>query len=603
MQSQSRKPLLIYDNACDFCRYWIAQWQHVTGDRVDYAPSQEVATQFPEIPLSAFENSVQLILQNGTVLSGAEAVLRALNNGSFLWCYYRLPGFVSVSEGIYRFIAQHRPFFSAVTRWLWGTHTERTTSYFSRWLFLRGLGCIYLIAFLSLWMQIHGLIGSNGISPADQFLSLVRQQIGTEGYYLVPTLFWLNPSDIFLHFLCAGGVLLSLVLIVGFFPTFTLAGLWVFYLSLVTVGQAFLSFQWDVLLLEAGFLAIFFAPLQLRETFTRASQPSTAFLWLLRWLLFRLMFASGFVKLASDEVWRNLTALNFHYETQPLPTSLGWYAHQFPEWFQKASVIGMFAGEMVVPFLIFAPRRLRTAGCIGLVGLQMLIILTGNYCFFNLLTLALCLLLIDDVTWKGLLTKRFMPAIRFIEQPPRRYKRICIAIVATLLLLLSGIRFTGQLFRDARFPDVAWIAPFRSVNTYGLFADMTESRPEIIVEGSNDRITWETYQFRWKPGDLTVAPKWVAPHQPRLDWQMWFAALQGSYQRTPWFLNFMGALLQGKSEVLQLLAENPFPDTPPRYVRATLYDYRFTDLATKRSEGTWWHREWKSMYCPAISLR
>ena len=603
MQSQSRKPLLIYDNACDFCRYWIAQWQHVTGDRIDYAPSQEVATQFPEIPLSAFENSVQLILQNGTVLSGAEAVLRALNNGSFLWCYYRLPGFASLAEAIYNFIAQHRPFFSAVTRSLWGTHTERATSYFSSWLFLRGLGCIYLIAFLSLWVQIHGLIGSNGISPAEQYLEAVRQQIGTEGYYLVPTLFWLNPSDIFLHFLCAGGVLLSLVLIVGFFPTFTLAGLWVFYLSLVTVGQAFLSFQWDVLLLEAGFLAIFFAPLQLRETFTRASQPSTAFLWLLRWLLFRLIFASGFVKLASDEVWRNLTALNFHYETQPLPTSLGWYVHQLPEGFQKASVIGMFAAELVVPFLIFAPRRLRTIGCIGLVGLQMLIILTGNYCFFNLLTLALCLLLIDDVTWKGLLTKRFMPAIRFIEQPPRRYKRICIAIVATLLLLLSGIRFTGQLFRDARFPDVAWIAPFRSVNTYGLFADMTESRPEIIVEGSNDRITWETYQFRWKPGDLTVAPKWVAPHQPRLDWQMWFAALQGSYQRTPWFLNFMGALLQGKSEVLQLLADNPFPDTPPRYIRATLYDYRFTDLATKRSEGTWWHREWKSIYCPAISLR
>ena len=603
MQSQSRKPLLVYDNACDFCRYWIAQWQHFTGDRIDYASYQEVATQFPEIPLSAFENSVQLILQNGTVLSGAEAVLRALNNASFLWCYYRLPGFASLAEAIYNFIAQHRPFFSAVTRSLWGTHTERATSYFSNWLFLRGLGCIYLIAFLSLWVQIHGLIGSNGISPAEQYLEAVRQQIGTEGYYLVPTLFWLNPSDIFLHFLCAGGVLLSLVLIVGFFPTFTLAGLWVFYLSLVTVGQAFLSFQWDVLLLEAGFLAIFFAPLQLRETFTRASQPSTAFLWLLRWLLFRLIFASGFVKLASDEVWRNLTALNFHYETQPLPTSLGWYVHQLPEGFQKASVIGMFAAELVVPFVIFAPRRLRTIGCIGLVGLQMLIILTGNYCFFNLLTLALCLLLIDDVTWKGLLTKRFMPAIRFIEQPPRRYKRICIAIVATLLLLLSGIRFGGQLFRETRFPDVAWIAPFRSVNTYGLFADMTESRPEIIVEGSNDRITWETYQFRWKPGDLTVAPKWVAPHQPRLDWQMWFAALQGSYQRTPWFLNFMGALLQGKPKVLQLLADNPFPDTPPRYIRATLYDYRFTDLATKRSEGTWWHREWKSIYCPAISLR
>ena len=603
MQSQSSKPLLVYDNACDFCRYWIAQWQHITGDSIEYAPSQEVAAEFPDIPLSAFESSVQLILQNGTVLSGAEAVLRALNNGFLLWCYNRLPGFAGVSEGVYRLVAQHRPFFSALTRWFWGTHTERTTFHLSRWLFLRGLGCIYLIAFLSLWVQIHGLVGSNGILPAGQYLEAVRQQIGTEGYYLVPTLFWLNSSDAFLHFLCAGGVVLSLVLIVGFVPSFALVGLWAFYLSLVAVGQVFLSFQWDVLLLEAGFLAIFFAPLHLRETFTRASQSSTAFLWLLRWLLFRLMFASGFVKLASDEVWRNLTALNFHYETQPLPTWFGWYAHQLPEWFHKASVIGMFAAELVVPLLIFAPRHPRVVGCIGLIALQILIILTGNYCFFNLLTIVLCLLLIDDVMWKALLPKRFMPTIHTIEKPPRQYRRIGIAVAATLLFLLSSIRFGGQLFREVQLPDVAWIAPFRSVNTYGLFADMTESRPEIIVEGSNDRITWKTYPFRWKPGDLTVAPKWVAPHQPRLDWQMWFAALQGSYRNTPWFLNFMGALLQGKSEVLQLFAENPFPDAPPRYVRATLYDYRFTDLTTKRSEGTWWSREWKSIYCPAISLR
>ncbi len=603
MQSQSSKPLLVYDNDCDFCRYWIAQWQHITGDSIDYTPYQEVAAEFPNIPLSAFENSVQLILQNGTVLSGAEAVLRALNNSFLLWCYNRLPGVASVSEGVYRLIAKHRPFFSALTRWFWGTHTERTTLHLSRWLFLRGLGCIYLIAFLSLWVQIHGLVGSNGILPAGQYLEAVRQQIGSEGYYLIPTLFWLNTSDAFLHFLCAGGVLLSLVLIAGFVPSFALVGLWAFYLSLVTVGQVFLSFQWDVLLLEAGFLAIFFAPLHLRDTFTRASQSSTAFLWLLRWLLFRLMFASGFVKLASDEVWRNLTALNFHYETQPLPTWFGWYAHQFPEWFHKASVIGMFAAELVVPFLIFAPRHPRTVGCIGLIALQILIILTGNYCFFNLLTIVLCLLLIDDVMWKAFLPKKFMPTIRVIEKPPRQYRRTGIAVAAVLLFLLSSIRFGGQLFREAQLPDVAWIAPFRSVNTYGLFADMTESRPEIIVEGSNDRITWEAYQFRWKPGDLKVAPKWVAPHQPRLDWQMWFAALQGSYQNTPWFLNFMGALLQGKPEVLQLFAENPFPDSPPRYVRATLYDYRFTDLTTKRSEGTWWYREWKRIYCPAISLR
>ena len=603
MHPQSSRPLLVYDNDCDFCRYWIAQWRHLTGDQIDYAPSQEVAAEFPEIPLSAFESSVQLILQNGTVLSGAEAVFRALNNGLLLWCYYHLPGFASVSEWSYRFVARHRPFFSALTRWFFGTHTERATFYLSRWLFLRALGCIYLIAFLSLWVQIHGLVGSNGILPADQYLSAVRQQIGTEGYYLLPTLFWLNPSDACLHLLCAGGVALSLALMIGFFPTFALAGLWILYLSLVTVGQVFLSFQWDVLLLEAGLLAIFFAPLRIRDAFTRVSETSGAFLWLLRWLLFRLMFASGFVKLVSDEVWRNLTALNFHYETQPLPTWIGWYVHQLPEWLHKVSVIGMFAVELVVPFLIFAPRRLRTAGCIGLITLQVLILLTGNYCFFNLLTIALCLLLIDDVTWKGLLSKRFMPSFQSVEGVPHQYRRVCIAVVATLLFVLSGIRFSGQLFRDASLPGTDWIRPFRSVNTYGLFADMTESRPEIIVEGSNDRITWETYQFRWKPGDLKEAPKWVAPHQPRLDWQMWFAALQGSYRNTPWFPHFIEALLQGKPEVLQLLAENPFPEEPPQYVRAVLYDYHFTDIATKRSEGTWWSRELEGLYCPIVSLR
>ena len=602
MHSHS-KPLLVYDNDCDFCRYWVAQWQHITGDSIDYAPSEEVAAQFPEIPLSAYESSVQLILEDGTVFSGAEAVFRALDNGLLLWCYNRLPGFAGVSEGVYRLVAQNRPFFSALTRWFWGTHTDRTAFHFSRWLFLRALGCIYLIAFLSLWVQIHGLIGSNGILPVDQFLIAVHQQVGTSSYHAVPTLLWLNPSDTSLHLLCAGGVVLSLFLIAGLFPTFTLAGLWVFYLSLVSAGQAFLSFQWDVLLLETGFLAIFFAPLRIRDTLSRASQLPTAFLCLLKWLLFRLMFASGFVKLASDAVWRDLTALNFHYETQPLPTWIGWYVHQLPEWFQKISVIGMFAVELVVPFLIFAPRRLRAAGCIGFIGLQVLIILTGNYCFFNLLTIVLCLLLIDDVMWKGLLPKRLMPNFQSSGQAPHQYWRICVVVVAMLLFVLSSIRFGGQLFREARLPDLAWIRPLRSVNTYGLFADMTESRPEIIVEGSNDRITWEPYEFRWKPGKLTTAPKWVAPHQPRLDWQMWFAALQGNYRKTYWFPNFMVALLQNRPEVLQLLAENPFPDTPPRYVRATLYDYHFTDTETKRSEGAWWSREQKGIYCPPISLR
>lgn len=603
MQSNISKPILVYDDDCEFCRYWITQWQHITQDRIDYAPYQEVAHQFNEIPLSAFQSSVQLILENDEVFSGAEAVLRALDNRFFLWCYYKIPLFATLSEVIYRIVAQHRQFFSAMTRWFYGTHAEKTTYILTRWIFLRGLGCIYLIAFLSLWVQIHGLIGSNGILPVNNYLGAIHQQIGAKGYHLVPTLFWFNSTDFFLHLICAGGVILSLVLIAGFFPTFSLIGLWGLYLSLVTVGQVFLSFQWDVLLLEVGLLAIFFAPFTIRETFKRATELSSLFLWLLRWLLFRLMFASGFVKLASDEVWRDLTALNFHYETQPLPTWIGWYAHQLPEWFHKISVIGMLAVELGVPFLIFAPRRVRTLGGIGLLGLQLLIMLTGNYCFFNLLTMLLCLLLIDDITWKSLLPRRFIPSINIVELSPRRIGKICIVALSIVLFVFSSLRFGGQLFSETKLTELAWIRPFRSVNTYGLFADMTGSRPEIVIEGSNDQITWKPYEFKWKPGELNRVPGWVAPHQPRLDWQMWFAALRGNYRNTSWFLDFMGTLLQGKPEVLKLLKENPFPDSPPRYVKATLFEYRFTDIHTKRTEGKWWYRERIGVYCPTISLR
>ena len=603
MSPKINKPILVYDNDCDFCRYWIARWKHITGERIEYIPYQEIAQQFPNIPPSAFQTSVQYIVENGNVYSGAEAVFKASNSRFFLWCYYKLTIFSLSSEAIYKFIAQHRSFFSTITRWFWGTHIERTTYIFSRWLFLRGLGLIYIIAFVSLWLQVHGLIGSNGILPAENYLAAAHQQIGAKGYHLVPTLFWLNSSDLFLHLICAGGVLLSLVLIAGFFPTISLMGLWTFYLSLVTVGQVFLRFQWDILLLEAGFLAIFFTPLKLRDSFNFTPQSSTPFLWLFRWLLFRLMFASGFVKLVSDEVWRNLTALNYHYETQPLPTWIGWYVHQLPDWLHKISIIGMFAIELAVPFLIFAPRRFRTAGCIGLTSLQILIFLTGNYCFFNLLTIVLCLLLIDDITWKSLLPKRLMPSCYPVELPPNRISKICLIAVAITLFIMSSIQFGEQIFRNAKLPELAWILPFRSVNTYGLFADMTESRPEIIVEGSNDGKKWETYEFKWKPGSLNRAPRWVAPHQPRLDWQMWFAALRSNYQNTSWFLDFMGTLLQGKPEVLRLLSENPFPDTPPRYVRAVLYDYQFTDIPTKRIEGTWWQRKRIGIYCPIISLR
>lgn len=609
MQLLSTKPLLVYDNDCQFCKYWITQWQHITKDRIEYRSYQEVASLYPKIPLSSFQASVHLIYHNGPTYTGAEAVLRALDKSALLWCYTYLKIFAIICDNTYNFIAKHRDIFSKITRWLWGTHTERETFLFSRWVFLRGLGGIYFIAFVSMWVQIHGLVGTNGILPANLYLTNIYQQIGVKAYHLAPTLFWVNATDLSLHLLCAAGVVLSIVLITGYLPTICLTSLWILYLSFVTIGQVFLSFQWDVLLLETGFLAILIAPLHLRDSLKQTAQKQPKFLWLLRWLLFRLMFASGYIKIVSDKTWRNLTALNFHYETQPLPTWIGWYTHQLPEWFQKLSVIGMFGIELVVPFLIFAPRRLRTVGSYALIGLQILILLTGNYCFFNLLTILLCLILIDDITWKTLIPKRFIPDIHVENVSPRKIGKICLVSIAIILFLFSSIRFTGQLFPQTKISDIAWkkpfqwVTPFYFANTYGLFANMTESRPEIIIEGSNDQITWIPYKFRWKPGELTEKPKWVAPHQPRLDWQMWFAALQGNVRNTPWFLNLMESLLRGKPEVIKLLSENPFPNTPPRYLRANLYDYRFTDIKTKNSSGNWWRREFIGEYCPIISLR
>ncbi len=608
-------PLVIYDAECDFCRFWIARWRHLTAERVDYISSQEVAEQFPEIPHEYYQRAVQLVNPDGEVFCGAEAVFRAFaHSGRRRWVlrlYQRLPGFAPVAEMVYRFIAGHRRFFSALTRWCWGRQPIRPTFFLTRWLFLRLLGVIYLIAFLSLWTQIDGLIGSDGILPAERYLSAVREQVGLERYLAFPTLCWLYDGDAFLHLLCGGGVFLSLLLIIGVAPVLALIGLWMFYLSLVTVGQSFLSFQWDALLLETGFLAIFFAPLRILPGISREYPPSSVVLWLLRWLLFRLMFASGAVKLLSgDSTWSNLTALNFHYETQPLPTVLGWYAHHLPEWFQKASVAGMFGVEIIVPFLIFAPRRLRFLGAIALVALQLLIAATGNYCFFNLLTVALCVLLLDDAILRRCFPSRIakrltLPSAIILTQ---RWKRPLIGVLAAFILLVSGIRLTGTFLWREGFPPIAqgvlkWIAPFRVVNSYGLFTVMTTSRPEIGVEGSDDGRTWKEYKFKWKPDDLNQAPCWVAPHQPRLDWQMWFAALRGNCQNAPWFVNFMIRLLQGSPDVLELLEKNPFPGTPPRYVRAVLYDYRFTDLETKQEKGTWWKRERRGLYCRPIALR
>ncbi len=434
--------------------------------------------------------------------------------------------------------------------------------------------------------------------------------------------------------LCIAGAGLSVLLIANIAPAVCLFWLWIIYLSLVSVGGEFLSFQWDILLLETGLLALFLAPWRIFPWRGTAAAPSKIVLWLLRWLLFRLMFESGLVKLLShDPNWRNLGALHFHYETQPLPTWIGWYAHQLPDGIQRACVFIMFVIELGVPFLIFAPRRLRFAGCGLLALLQVLIFLTGNYCFFNLLTLALCVLLLDDALLARLVPRRWrkggLAAQTQLECPAtvpgeralgkmlvpdapmpvaaggRSWPGWVIGVFAGVILLITVGQVGGMLTRRASWTRVvAGLAiPLRSANTYGLFAMMTTTRREIVIEGSNDGKTWLAYDFKYKPGDPKERPRFVAPHQPRLDWQMWFAAL-GSYDddNNRWFVNCCVRLLQGSPEVLALLAHNPFPNAPPHYLRAVVYDYHFSNWQERREQGIWWRRGFAGEYMPAISL-
>ena len=589
----SNVPLLIFDGDCGFCRIWIEFWKQLTGERIAYAPYQQVAGRFPQIPLENFQRAVHLILPDGEALSAAHAVFRSLEPvpeyGWLLWAYEHVPGFAALSEFLYRFIAAHRSFFYQITVLFWGKHLEPASYEIAALWFLRSLGFIYLTAFASLEVQITGLVGARGILPASQFLMALRQSYGLEAWMRVPTIFWLASSDLSLKLICVAGAVASCAIVVGFARRLALAVAFILYLSLVSVGQTFLSFQWDFLLLESGFLAIFLTP-----EFPR--------IWLCRWLLFRLMFLSGTAKLLSgDPTWRNLTALEYHYETQPLPTLFAWYFHQLPAAFQKVSVAFMFFVELVVPFLMFGPRRIRFFAGAMTIGLEAFIFITGNYTFFNLLAVALCLLLYDDAVLRRF-TRR-TPSIS--PQRPSIFQRSATAALFSFLMLASCFElmeiFSGTMPRPAE-NFLSWTAPFGVVNTYGLFAVMTTSRPEIIVEGSNDGQTWLEYSFKYKPGDLRRAPVWVQPHQPRLDWQMWFAALS-SYQAQPWFINFMVRLLDGSPDVLALMAKNPFPSGPPQYVRAQVYDYKFTNMAERRATGNWWSRDPKGTYFPAVSRK
>jgi len=528
---------------------------------------------------------------DGTVASGARAVFETLGREKV---YESSRSLAFISEAAYRFIARHRSFFYQVTRFTFGTHIEPPQFFLTQWIFLRLLAAIYVIAFGSLAVQTLGLIGSEGVSPAHDYFARIASNFGAMRFAALPTVFWWDSSDRTLEGAAFAGAALAALLLFGRLERLCLLLCFILYLSFSMAGQEFLTFQWDSLLLEAGFLAIFFS---------RSASGVRTVAWLYRWLVFRLMFLSGYVKLGSgDRTWANLTALDYHFHTQPLPTVIAWYVDKLPRGILHGATVGVLAVELGAPFLIFTPRRWRHAGAWSILLLQLLIFLTGNYTFFNLLTMALVLFLFDD---RALSWLAGWPKLKPMLLPATKPARVGMALLTALLLTLGVTRLYETVEGAAPEPlnvleRIA--APFQISNSYGLFANMTVMRPEIIIEGSEDGEHWQAYEFRYKPGDVNRAPRWVQPYQPRLDWQMWFAAL-GNYRSNPWFLGLALKLLEGSQDVIGLLETNPFPNHPPKFIRALAYDYTFSDWATRKRTGAWWNRRPLGDYLPAIGLR
>jgi len=503
------------------------------------------------------------------------------------------------------------------------TKGTRSSYVLTRWLYLRLLGLVYFTAFHSWSTQIIGLNGEHGILPASELMHQISQMTqiggmkGAMDCLAFPTVTWINCSDPFLFSITACGVIFSLLVILGIATAPSIMILGILYLSLNTICGEFSGFQSDGLLVEASALTLFFAPWNLLEPhwhgpsrLTRQTPPSTSSLWLLRFLLFRLMFASGAVKLLSgDPTWANLTAMSYHYETQPIPTLLAWYAAHLPLWVEKATVLATFACELVAPCLIFAPRLFRFGAAAMIVALQVMITLTGNYTFLNYLTIVLCVPLLDDQLLQALLPASLSKRITdgTSERTKSLTQRVVVIAATVLLFSLAGFQLLGTVLGRGVWMEpvmelMAYIGQYRVVNSYGMFAVMTTTRPEIDFEGSNDGKTWLPYEFKVKPGsDLKRIPGWIAPYTPRLDWRLWFAAMEPA-DRNSWVMRFVEKLLEGSPEVLKLLEHNPFPDAPPKYIRAFAYDYHFTDETQHRASGEWWRRDNKRIYLPPLSL-
>ena len=513
---------------------------------------------------------------------------------------------------------------ASIIRWLFDPERGASGHLIPRWIFLRGLGLIYYSAFFSLAFQIRGLIGPNGILPAGEYLQAAANSAGHARFWYAPSLFWISSGSHMLLAVCWVGMLASLLLTLNLWPRGILVVCFVCFLSFVSAAGEFSGYQSDGMLLEAGFLGLFFAPPGLRPGLGRARSPSRASLYLLLWECFRIYFGSGLAKLASgDPQWRHFTAMDEYYQNGPLPTWIGWYAQQLPHWFHAASAFSTLALELVVIWMMFLPRRWRIVCFFIITPWQIGIILTANYTFLNYLVLLLGFLLLDDRFLERFLPRKWramfsisserIPSANEKVDAPNWWRRLqparnslsiaASAVMLTWLFYASTVPLAWMIRPGIPFPTAAVTAlePFRIADRYGLFAVMTRGRYEIEFQGSADGQTWLIYPFRFKPQDPSKAPGIYAPYQPRFDWNLWFASL-GSWRADPIVLRTEERLLAGDQDVLLLFAGNPFPKAPPKQVRAVLWQYWFTTISEKREQGVWWRREQLGLYAPTLEL-
>jgi hypothetical protein len=461
----------------------------------------------------------------------------------------------------------------------------------ARLVFTRALGLVYLIAFLCALNQFRPLLGQHGLLPVPDYISRVP-------FRSSPSLFYFVAKDWAFTAAAWAGIALCCIAISGvadrqhmWLSSLVWGPIWVLYLSFVNVGQTFYGFGWEAILLEAGFFAMFLGP-------SRVEPPLLTIL-AIRWLEFRIMCGAGLIKMRGDPCWRDLTCLNYHYETQPMPNPVSWYLNRAPAWTHTAGVVFNHFSELIVPFAYFLPQPVASMAGVITIVFQASIMASGNLSWLNFLTMVLAIPLIDDHWWSRLFRIHAPELAR-----SGLTARTLLCAMAVMVVVLSVRPVLNMLSPDQEMN--ASYNPLHLVGTYGAFGSVTRVRQEVIVEGTTDAppsatSQWREYEFKGKPGNTGRMPPQIAPYHLRLDWMMWFAAMS-DYSENPWFVSFIGRLLQGDQATLGLLRTNPFPDSPPRYIRARLYEYHFTTADERRQTSQWWKRSLTGEYFPAVSL-